>query len=104
VTFNYGFHVPDLKPLYGIQFERDGEVINVSPSEGYDLQNVKNLWPLALAITRLYRLEPTEMAKRNLRYQRGKGGYWAKIHDELLGEEEELVEKAKGGSGKDLKK
>ena len=96
VSFNYGFHVPDLKPLYGIQFEMDGDLINVSPSEGYDLDYVKRLWPLALAITRIYELEPTELAKRNLKYQKDKGGYWAKIHDELLGKEEKIVDKADG--------
>lgn len=96
VSFNYGFHVPDLKPLYGIQFEMDGDLINVSPSEGYDLDYVKRLWPIALAITRIYELEPTELAKKNLKYQKDKGGYWAKIHDEFLGKEEKIVDKANG--------
>jgi hypothetical protein len=100
VVFNYGFHVPEFKPLYGIEFERAGEMIRVSPSEGYDLMYVQKLWPIAIAITRLYQLEPTPGFRKQLEYEGKKGGYWEKVRDELLGEPEKLVKKATKGSKK----
>ena len=102
-SFNYTFHVPDLKPLYGVEFERDGDTIQVSPTEGYDLDYVRKLWPLAWIITRKYKLEPTEAFRGRLEREKDKGGYWAKVHDQLMGEgERPLVERK--GERKDKRK
>jgi hypothetical protein len=102
-TFNHTFHVPDLKPLYGIEFERDGDVIQISPSAGYDLDYVRKLWPLAWIITRKYKMKPTDGFRMRLDQEKDKGGYWAEVHDQLLGEgEKPLV--AKTDRKKDGKK
>lgn len=108
--FNHSFHVPDLKPLYGIEFERLGDTIQVSPTAGYDLDYVQKLWPLAWIITRTYKMEPTEAFRSRLDQEKDKGGYWAEVHEQLLGEgEKPLVskkdkrkDKAKVKKGKDV--
>jgi hypothetical protein len=94
VVFNYGIHVPEYKPLYGVEFERAGETITISPTDGYDILYVQKLWPIAMAVTRLYKMEPTPGFKKQLQYEGKKGGYWEKVRDELLGEPEKLVKKA----------
>ena len=76
-------------PLYGIGFVKDGERIFVSPGEGYRLPLVDRLWPLALAVIRVHGLGLTATFRAHLRYERRRGGYWAGIHDELLGDEDE---------------
>lgn len=86
VTFNFGMNVPELSPLYGIEFEKAGDKIVVSPMEGYALHYVKKLWPLTMTIIRKHDLGITEEFRKNLTYEKEKGGYWAEIHDELLGE------------------
>ncbi|UCC93920.1 MAG: hypothetical protein JSW25_04440, partial [Thermoplasmata archaeon] len=94
--FNYGIYVPELKPLYGIEFERAGQTISVSPSDGYDIMYVQKLWPIAMALTRLYKMKPTPGFTKQLLYEGKKGGYWAKVRDDLLGKPEKLVKKKDG--------
>lgn len=93
-TFNSTFHVPTLKPLYGIEFERGGDTIVVSPGEGYTLNHVERLWPLALALARKYDMQLTPGLRKHLEGTREDGGYWAKVASQLLGEgETPLVER-----------
>jgi hypothetical protein len=93
-VFNYGIHVPEFKPLYGIEFERAGDVISISPSDGYDILHVQKLWPIAIAVARLYKMQPTQGFKKQLEYEGKKGGYWEKVRVDLLGRPEKLVKKS----------
>jgi hypothetical protein len=90
-AFNYGINVPELSPLYGIEFDRAGEKIVVSPAEGYALHYVKKLWPMTMTIIRKHELGITQEFRKNLEYEKDKGGYWAEIHEELLGKKKTKV-------------
>jgi len=95
IIANQAFYVPDMKPLHGIEFERDGDVIEVSPRESYQLDDVRRLWPFAMIIAKAHDLRPTPTFIKVLKTEAKKGGYWEEIHDELLGEKRPRMPKPK---------
>lgn len=99
MVVNQAFHVPDLKPLYGVEFEREGDVIEVSPRESFQLDDVRRLWPLAMHISRKHGLQPTPRLLSILKAEAKKGGYWEEIYEELTGKAKPLVSAHPSGSG-----
>ncbi len=84
-SFNTAFHVPEFKPLHGIEFELMGSVIEVSPREGYLLDDVRKLWPLALVLARIHNLRPTPEFVKLMEREAKKEGYWEEVRKEVLG-------------------
>jgi hypothetical protein len=84
-SFNTAYHVPQYKPLHGIEFELMGGVIEVSPREGYLLDDVARLWPLALLLTAVHGLKPTPEFLKLMEREAKKGEYWKEVRKEILG-------------------
>jgi hypothetical protein len=84
-SFNTAFHVPDFKPLAGVEFEQRGDVIEVSPRESYELEDVKRLWPLALLLAKTHGLDPTPDFDKQMEREGKKNVVWYEIRKELTG-------------------
>ncbi|NIP34773.1 MAG: hypothetical protein GWN18_07495 [Thermoplasmata archaeon] len=84
-SFNAAFHVPEFKPLQGVEFEREGEVIEVSPRESFLLDDVRRLWPMVLLITKKHGLRPTGQFAALLDREAKRDDYWRQVRDELAG-------------------
>jgi hypothetical protein len=94
-SFNTAYHVPEFKPLHGVEFELMGSVIEVSPREGYLLDDVMRLWPIALLLTKVHRLRPTPEFVKLLDREAKREGYWKEVRDEMLGKKRKAPERAK---------
>jgi hypothetical protein len=82
-SFNTAFHVPDFKPLAGVEFVQRGDVIEVSPRESYELDDVRRLWPLALLLAKTHGLEPTPDFDKLMEREGNKNAVWYEIRKEL---------------------
>jgi hypothetical protein len=84
-SFNTAFHVPDFKPLAGVEFEQRGDVIEVSPRESYELEDVERLWPLALVLAKTHRMAPTPDFEKLMEREAKRSEFWHEARQELTG-------------------
>ena len=101
-SFNTAFHVPDFKPLSGVEFEQRGDVIEVSPRESYELEDVKRLWPLALLLAKTHGLVPTPDFDKLMEREAKKNAFLYEIRKELAGKKDKP--KKRPASSKKTKK
>jgi hypothetical protein len=90
-SFNTAFHVPDFKPLAGVEFEQRGDVIEVSPRESYELEDVERLWPLALVLAKTHRMVPTPDFEKLMEREAKRSLFWHEARHELTGKKTKVM-------------